>query len=274
MPTIPPVPSPFAECEAYQVREVAESFGTDAERYDRARPSYPDAMVDRIVAASPGPGVVDVGCGTGIVARQFQAAGCQVLGVDVDARMAGLARERGLAVEVAKFEDWDPAGRVFDAVVAGQARHWVDPVAGAAKAAQALRPGGRLALFWNAFQPPSGLGEAFAAVYRRVLPGSPMFHRPPAGAGVYRAGCAKAADGMRAAGGFGEPEHWQFDWDRDYTRDEWLDQLPTFGFHNQLPPATLQRLLAGVGGAIDAAGGSFTGHYATVVVIAARTGDA
>jgi len=54
---------------------VAESFGSDAERYDRTRPRYPDAMVDRIVAASPGPDMLDVGCGTGIEARQFQAAG-------------------------------------------------------------------------------------------------------------------------------------------------------------------------------------------------------
>ena len=67
--------------------------------------------------------------------------------------MADLARRNGLEVEVAAFEAWDPAGRAFDAVIAGQARHWVDPVAGAAKAAQALRPGGRLAVFWNAFQP-------------------------------------------------------------------------------------------------------------------------
>jgi hypothetical protein len=36
---------------------------------------------------------------------------------------------------VAKFEDWDPAGRTFDSVIAAQAWHWVDPVAGAAKAA-------------------------------------------------------------------------------------------------------------------------------------------
>jgi hypothetical protein len=32
----------------------------------------------------------------------------------------------GLEVEVAAFETWDPAGRVFDAVIAGQAWHWVD----------------------------------------------------------------------------------------------------------------------------------------------------
>ena len=142
---------------------MAEPFGSDAERYNRARPSYPGALVERIVAASPGPDVLDVGCGTGIAARLFQATGCGVLGVEPDARMADLARQSGVDVEVAKFEDWDPAGRQFDAVIAAQAWHWVDPVAGAAAAARALRPGGRLALFWNAVQPPPALGEAFGA---------------------------------------------------------------------------------------------------------------
>ena len=48
----------------------------------------------------------------------------------------------------------------------------MDPVAGAAKAAEVLRPGGRLAVFWNTGQPPAGLDEAFGEVYRRVLPES------------------------------------------------------------------------------------------------------
>jgi hypothetical protein len=63
MPAIPPGSVPRSTPESHQAREVAESFGSDAERYDRARPSYPAAMVDRIVAASPGPDVLDVGCG-------------------------------------------------------------------------------------------------------------------------------------------------------------------------------------------------------------------
>ena len=83
--------------------------------------------------------------------------------------------------------------------------------------------------------------------------------------------CTKAADGMRQAGAFGDPEQWRFDWERPYTRDEWLDQVPTFGGHSQLPPAKLEELLAGIGAAIDAAGGSFTMRYTTVVVTAART---
>ncbi len=83
-------------------------------------------------------------------------------------------------------------------------------------------------MFWNVFQPPPGLGEAFAAVYRRVLPDLPVnvWERPVLD--VYLGLCAKAADGIRQAGAFGDPEQWRFDWDRPYTRDEWLDQLPVF----------------------------------------------
>jgi len=248
---------------------VAESFGADSGRYDRARPGYPGALVDRVVAAIPGPGVLDVGCGTGIAARQFQAAGCRVLGVDPDARMADVARQSGVEVQVARFEAWDPAGRAFDAVIAAQAWHWVDPVAGAAKAAQALCSGGRLAVFWNAFQPPGGLREAFAAIHRQVMPDSPNFWARPI-LDAYLTMCDQAAAGIRQAGGFGDPEQWRFGWDRSYTRDEWLDQVPTLGPHTQLRSATLDALLAGIGAAIDAAGGSFTMQYTTVAVTAAR----
>jgi len=273
MPTIPAAQSPLAENEPHRHRQVAESFGADPERYDRARPPYPDAMVERIVAASPGRDVLDVGCGTGIEARQFRAAGCTVLGVEPDARMADFARHTGVDVEVVTFETWDPAGREFDAVVAGQAWHWVDPVAGAAKAAAVLRPGGRLAAFWHVFEPPAAVAEAFAVVYQRVVPDSPFNIKamPKRALDVYQIMCAKATDGIREAGGFSDPEQWQFDWERSYTRDEWLDHLPTTGPLTQLPPDKLAKVLEGVGVAIDAVGGSFTMPYTTVVVTAVRT---
>jgi SAM-dependent methyltransferase/catechol 2,3-dioxygenase-like lactoylglutathione lyase family enzyme len=252
---------------------MAESFGIDPERYDRARPRYPDAMVERIVAGSPGFDVLDVGCGTGIAARQFQAVGCRVLGVEPDARMAAFARRSGVDAEVTTFEAWDPADREFDAVVAGQAWHWVDPLAGAAKAAQALRPGGRLAVFWNVFQPPPDVAEAFSAVYDRTLPGSlaSLAHGQAMPAlDLYSGLIAKAADGIRATSAFGDPELWRYDWEHTYTRDDWLDLLPTQGIHTRLPPATLAEVLTGIGAAIDVAGGNSTVDYAAVAVTAVR----
>lgn len=250
---------------------MAESFGVDTARYDRTRPRYPDAMVERIIAASPGPEFLDVGCGTGIAARQFQAAGATVLGVEPDSRMAGFARGSGIRVEVATFEAWDPAGRDFDAVIAGTAWHWVDPLAGTRKAAQVLRPGGRLAAFWHVFQLPSDVAEAFAAVYQQVVPGSPFAGQAATQSmDAYLTRFTKVADEIREAGGFGEPQQWHFGWERSYTRDEWLDQIPTSGALTQLAPDKLAEVLKGVGTAIDALGGSFTMPYTTVVVTAAR----
>jgi SAM-dependent methyltransferase len=253
---------------------MAESFGSDPERYDRTRPRYPDALVKRIMAASPGRAVLDVGIGTGVAARPFRTAGCRLLGVEVDPRMAQFARKDGFEVEVAAFEAWDPAGRAFDTVIAGQTWHWVDPEAGAAKAAEALRPRGRLAVFWNVFQPPAALADAFAATYRRVLPDSPFFGGTSGGLAAYSGQFTKAADGMRAVGGFGVPEQWTFDWRRSYTREEWLDLVPTAGGHSLFPPGKLDELLAGLGDAIDAVGGTFVMDYTTVVVTAVRAGAA
>jgi hypothetical protein len=132
-----------------------------------------------------------------------------------------------------------------------------------------LRPGGRLAVFWNVFQPPPEAAEAFSAVYRRVMPGSPV-SAGMAGQAGYSALSTKAADAIQQAGAFGDPEQWRFGWDRPYTRDEWLDQVPTFGGHGQLRPAELRELLTGIGAAIDAMGGTFTMRYSALVVTAAR----
>lgn len=277
MTTLPPEPagSPSdAIREMHTAREVAENFGDDAERYDRARPSYPAALIDRIVERSPGREILDIGPGTGIVARLFQARGCQVLGVEPDPRMADQARQRGLEVEVSKIEDWDPAGRQFDAAVAGQAWHWVEPVAGAATVAKALRPNGRVALFWNVYQPEDKVRAAFGEVFARVDTGLPFNRRPEPGASLvdgYLRLCAKAADGMAQAGGFGEPETWRFEWDRPYTRDEWLDLVPTLGGMSRIPAGKLEQILDGLGAAIDAVGGSFTVNYTTVAVTTVRS---
>jgi hypothetical protein len=75
-------------------------------------------------------------------------------------------------------------------------------------------------------------------------------------------------------GGFSDPEQWRFDWEQSYTRDEWLDQLPTSGALTRLLPDKLAEVLEGTGAAIDAIGGSFTMPYTTLAVTAVRTRSA
>lgn len=271
MPSLPrkqPAPPP---AELHKSRGMAESFGIDAQRYDQARPRYPDALVAQIIAGSPGLEVLDVGCGTGIAARQFQAAGCTVLGVEPDARMAEFARATGVPVEVGTFEAWDPAGGMFDSVIAAQSWHWVDPVAGAVKAAEVLRPQGRLAIFGHVFEPPAAVAEPFADAFHRVVPDSPLrnqpAHRPLQ---IYQAAYAKIADTIQQTERFDKPEQWRFDWSQSYTRDQWLDLLPTTGGLTQLQPDQLTEILDAVGAAIDIMGGRFTMEYTTLAATASR----
>jgi SAM-dependent methyltransferase len=246
------------------------SFGADAERYERTRPRYPEALLRRIIDGCPGRELLDVGCGTGIVARQLQAAGATVRGVEVDERMAQIARGGGIEVETAAFERWDPRGRAFDGVLAGQVWHWIDPDAGAVAAARALRPAGRLAVFWNIGAPTSPeLMRAFSAVYE-PLPGplARAWAVPPLQA--YETVFGRTTDGVARCGAFGDLERWTTDWTWTYSRDDWLQQIPTFGGHDRLGDDRLNQLVAGIGAAIDAAGGSFEMAYTTVALTAAR----
>jgi SAM-dependent methyltransferase len=129
-------------------------FDLEAERYDGCRPTYPGALIDEVLGPEPaGLGVLDVGCGTGIVSRLMAERSARVLGVEVAPRMAEIARSHGISVEIGAFESWDPAGRSFDRVTSAQAWHWLDMPFATARAASLLRPGGRLCLIWSAGAP-------------------------------------------------------------------------------------------------------------------------
>jgi SAM-dependent methyltransferase len=251
----------------FEDRRRAGSFGDDAEQYDRARPTYPDELVTDVVAGSVHD-VVDVGCGTGIAARLFMARGCEVVGVEPDERMAALARRRGVPVESGTFETWNPKGRTFDAVVSGQAWHWVDPSVGVPKAAEVLRPSGCIALFWNQGHHQPAVKAALDAVYDGVAPGldahSILLH--PFGSERFD----YAAESLGASGFFGEPKVATYYRDEDYSRDQWLDYLPTHSDHRTLPPERLAELLRRVGEVIDGFGGRIAVRYETWLVTARR----
>jgi SAM-dependent methyltransferase len=249
-------------------RTRAESFGADALQYDRARPSYPSALVAALVAGRAGLSVLDVGCGTGICARLFAAAGCSVLGVEPDPRMAEVARAHGLFVEESAFERWDPAGRTFDLVTCAQAWHWVDPAVGTEKAASMLPDGGRIALIWNEGVHDPEMAAALDAVYERHTGRLDDYSILLGHGAAERVSTSAAA--LSASGHFTAPAVTAFPWERTYTRDEWLDQLPTHSDHRTLPADRLAALLGAVGDAIDDDGGGIAVHYTAWLVAATR----
>jgi SAM-dependent methyltransferase len=256
--------------------ERSRLFDRQAEAYDRFRPTYPDAVIDELLGPVPaGLDVLDVGCGTGIATRQIAQRGAKVLGVELAPRMAEVARGHGVDVEIAAFEGWDAAGRTFDRVTSAQAWHWLDLPVATAKAATVLRPGGRLCLIWNAGCQPDDLADALEEVYASVVPSGG--HRVFRGYAANRSADVKTGldsemDAVSAVPDFGAPTEKWFPWTRAYQRDEWLDQLLSRSDHIALKPEVLDRLLEGIGAAIDDYGGSFVMNFETVLITATRLG--
>lgn len=216
----------------YANRARAESFGAVAANYDRFRPGYPDALIDDLVALG-GHDVLDVGCGTGKAARQLVARGMSVLGVEVSAEMAAVARSHGLTVEVAGFEQWDAAGRTFDLIACGQAWHWIDPAVGPAKAAGLLRPGGAAVMFWNHesdLEP--AVREVLNEAYRKHAPELLEMSEKDR---KHRAAKPYLAD-LRASRAFRSVETKEYPLARTYTTDEWVGTVQTHSDHLQLDP--------------------------------------
>ena len=149
-------------------RQRANSFGGAAENYDAYRPRYPDRLIDDVLAPNAHR-VLEGGAGTGIASMQMIERGADLLAVEPDARMATVAQAKGIPVELATFEDWDPAGRTFDLVVFAASFHWVDPAVALPKIRTILNDGGKLVLIWNRLRPDNPTRAEFEEIYRDYM---------------------------------------------------------------------------------------------------------
>jgi SAM-dependent methyltransferase len=250
-------PFPFGD------RRRANSFGDDAGQYDRVRPTYPAGLVDALMTDRPIT-VLDVGCGTGIASRLFAARGCDVQGLEPDARMASVARRHGISVAAGTFEEWDAGSSRFDLLIAAQAWHWVDPYLGAAKAAEVLKPGGRIGLFWNQSNP---LPPIDAALQRAYAVRAPELGRNSVLLGQRDVSLyGSTADALRATDRFGDVSILVFEHDALYSTDAWLDLAVTHSDHRTLPSDQLGELLAALRAEIERNGGQVPVRYESTLV--------
>lgn len=132
----------------------ATSFGSEADAYEAARPDYPFEAVAWMLERLPHGArrIADVGAGTGKLTRVLtEAPDAEVVAIDPDPAM--LAKLRATVPGVPTFtgtaESLPLPDASLDAVVLGQAWHWVEPVTASAEVGRVVRAGGTLGLIWN-----------------------------------------------------------------------------------------------------------------------------
>jgi len=135
--------------------EMSTSFGAESGAYELGRPDYPTQAVEWILQPVRDEGralrVADVGAGTGKLTRVAVELGAEVVAIDPDPAMLAELRAQVHAVPtfVGSAERMPLPDASVDALLFGQAWHWVDPAAGSAEAGRVLRAGGVLGLIWN-----------------------------------------------------------------------------------------------------------------------------
>jgi len=135
-------------------RSYGKVFNEVAVEYDRNRPAYPDALIDEaceVAGIGDRDRVLEVGCGTGQLTRSLLARGLRVTALEPGDQLIRLAKENlkdagDVEFIHARLEDMRLPRESFQAVFSASAIHWVDPDLSWRKIADALAPGGTLAL--------------------------------------------------------------------------------------------------------------------------------
>ena len=221
------------------------TFDAVAADYQEARPEYPDALFDTLIALTgidpETDSLCEVGSASGKATLPLARRGFAITCVELGAALAAEAR-RNLAgfdrvtVVNADFETWEPEGETRDRSVPGlglvfaaTAWHWIDPAVKYAKAAALLRPGGHLA-FWEAVHVTPAAGDPFFAelqdVYDEIGEGTPPDHvfQTPETLASFEADIADS-------GLFGGIVIRRFDWEIRYTAEDYIRLLETFSSH-------------------------------------------
>jgi SAM-dependent methyltransferase len=247
------------------------TFGTVAEQYDRARPSYPAAVFDdlaEIAGLEQGSRVVEVGPGTGKATVDLVRRGYTVTGVELSPDLAEVARRNAPDAEivVANFEQWEPEAAGFDAIVATAAYHWIAPELRYAKPLALLKRGGALAVVHGRHVLPAGGDSIWAEVqedYDAVVP-HPDNAPPPAPEEV----ADEWRDEFRASDVFARVEQGRHLQPLVYTADELVDLLGTFSDNIVLPPAQRDELFRRIHARVAArANGTVTMHYLLTLTV-------
>jgi SAM-dependent methyltransferase len=208
------------------VSACSPDFGRTASDYARHRAGFPPELLDRLAAlglGAQGERIVDLGTGTGSLARLFAQRGCEVTGVDVAAPLLEQARQqdRDAGVQVTYVEGPAevtglPAG-AFDLVSAGQCWHWFDRAAAACEAKRLLVSGGSVVIAHFDWIPiPGNVVAATEQIILRHTPSWPFAGR----AGLYPQWLAD----LQSAG-FTGIESFSFDVAVPYSHEDWVGRV-------------------------------------------------
>ena len=201
-------------------------FGKTAQDYGRYRAGFPSALFDRLATfdiGTTGQRVLDLGMGTGTLARGFALRGCNVTGLDPSIPLVEEAQrldhEAGVTIKyvTATAEQTGLPAASFEVVTAGQCWHWFDRSKAAQEVRRVLVSQGWLVIAHFDWIPlPDNVVEATEKLIEQHNPEWKM----SGGRGMYSRWLSDVA-----LAGFQEIETFSFDRFVPYTHEAWRGRI-------------------------------------------------
>jgi SAM-dependent methyltransferase len=145
------------------------SFDSVADEYERGRPPYAAAALGWIAERLPLRRVLDLGAGTGKLARQLVELGADVVAVEPGEEMRAVFARVLPNVEIltGSTEAIQLPDASVDAVTIGEAFHWFRVEETLAEVHRVLRPGGGVAMVWKPWDAEDPVLRAVGEIVRR-----------------------------------------------------------------------------------------------------------
>jgi SAM-dependent methyltransferase len=217
--------------------------------------------------------ILEIGTGTGKATLPLAGRGFEIVGIELGAGLAEVARRRLASfprVEIvsADFESWEPRGPAFDAVVSFTAFHWIDPEVRYEKTARLLRERGALAVVGSRHVLPDPRDRFWIDVqddYDAVVPGD---NGPPP---PHPDEVADLSADIERSGHFRNAGARRYVWQVRYTADEYIAVLDTYSGHRALEDDQRERLYTRIRSRIQAQPDqAITKTYLTTLNVAER----
>jgi SAM-dependent methyltransferase len=221
-------------------------FGRTAFDYRKFRAGFPVEFFEGIArqfALRPGMRALDLGTGTGTVARGLAQLGLDVTAVDpaiaLMQQAADIDREAQVKVEYieARAEDLPFDAASFDLVTAGQCWHWFKRDAAAAEVMRLLRPDGILIIAHFDWIPLPG--NVLAATEAMIIEANPAWKPMSGSTGIHPQWM-----GDMALAGFEDLRTASFDAVQPYTHEGWCGRIrASAGIKASLDEAATERFV-------------------------------
>ncbi|OMF29455.1 class I SAM-dependent methyltransferase [Paenibacillus sp. FSL H8-0259] len=248
----------------------SERFNQAAEYYDRYRPSYPFALIEQIVqeaSLTKESRILEIGAGSGKASELFLDRGYELLCIEPGPQLAELGRQKhrdkNVRFVTSRFEHWSGPEKDFDLIFSAQAFHWVPQPEGYKKCGRLLKPGGRLALFWNFYlQGDSEMEQEIAEVCAEYEVF--WFNKRD----VIEQRVERTVAELSGSGNFRAPEVYRYPWDSRDDADSFINFLRTCNGFIGLKEAEQIELSARLHKLIGRNGGTLQRNFICTLFIA------